>query len=41
MPECVGNYPIHTANVNVEGADTHTGAIFMYNRPPLMLLIIP
>jgi len=41
MPECAGNYPIRTANVNVEGADMLAGAIFMYNRPPLMLLIIP
>jgi len=40
MPECVGSYPIRTANVNVEGADTLAGAILAYNRPPLVLLII-
>ena len=26
MPECVGNYSIPTANGNVEGTDTLTGA---------------
>jgi len=41
MPECAGNYPSAQQMFNVEGADTHAGAIFMYNRPPLMLLIIP
>jgi len=40
MTECVGNCSIPTSNVNVEGADTLEGAIFTYNRPPLMLLII-
>ncbi len=39
-----GNYSIPTANGNVEGADMLAGAgilnLFMYNRPPLMLLIV-
>jgi len=40
MPEYVGNYSIRTANVNVEGADTLEGAVFMYNRPPLLIILL-
>jgi len=43
--ECIGNYSIPTVNYNVESVDMLTGAgilnyLFMYNGPPLMLLII-
>jgi len=46
IPECVGNYSIPTANGNVEGADTLTGAGILnflniyVQQTPLMLLII-
>ena len=46
MPECVGNYSISTANVNVEVADTLAGAgiwnfLNIYvQQTPLTLLII-